>query len=226
MPPTPKLLDTARNIRLAEVLRQVDTEYFGATYRDIGIPRKIAIYLEREENRGNYKRRAAEMLRRVINPVHQDAQSVSDDYFFEKTNGKPLAPGFNVFNIEIMPFKKLRHKFSRALNRPSDQLRKKSYKKRKFKEVALRLGISLKNVNGIRRRLKCVERYTNRQYYVKIPYRIIADKICKGVVHENEVFENKKQPKIDYQTHYQQALPVPGIVREKNAARRVKIHKG
>ena len=86
MPSVPELLDSARNVRRAEILGQVDTEELCAADCNIAVSRKIAVYLCREKQSGYKRGKSVRAFYVVVGCVNYYSDSIGNRYFLEKAH--------------------------------------------------------------------------------------------------------------------------------------------
>ena len=163
VPAAPELGDVAAEVRHIEVALQRDAEQLGRADCDVRIAREVAVDLERERHAAQQEHHAALVLVSVKDEVGKRGAIVGHDELLEQAPqhlphsvGRLLIP-------ERARALKLRQEVRGPLDGAGHQLREETDVGGKLDQVARGPQLAAIDVDGIRQRLKRIERDTHRE---------------------------------------------------------------
>ena len=157
VPSSPVFLYALCQIWILEVVHKPKAKHPRASPRYIRIPAEIAVYLETEHHRGQYKIQPAVASSGIEHRVHSYGHPVGYDDLFEKSPEHYPYSADSTLKIKPMLLVKLGQKVFASLDGAGHKLWEKHYKEHEYAKMPLRLNVSPVNVNGIGCGLKCVE---------------------------------------------------------------------
>ena len=157
MPPSPELGGGGREVGVAEVLDELDTQHSSNTPRDVGVAREVGEDLHREPERRGGDQRAVDALR-AIREVDVGGDPVGAHELLEGSPQREPEPAPEGLGGQAPIALDLRQQVPGAHDRPSDEVRKHRDERGVVEEAPPRLEGSPPDVDRVGQRLERVER--------------------------------------------------------------------
>ena len=193
MPAPPKVTNRFCDIREVKVFLKMKPKDTSQTDRHIRIRREIKVNLQRIGN-------CSKPGKRHINTIHfknficQCPYIIRNNDLLCKTKYKPFQSVCNILHMYLSMCNFIFYGFV-ADDRTCYKLRKQRYIQHNVKRIFLCCNITTIYINDITHRLKCKERYTDRQYDRR-NFNIIFDEMIDVFNKEIRVFVITEHPQI------------------------------
>ena len=164
VPPSPELPDRRRDIRIVEVLLEMEPEHEPQSDRHVRISREVEIDLQHVSDCADPGAKAPDLrLRHIKKSVGYHGNVVGDeDLFREAANEAPHA----LCGIlgRLFPVRDLKLDVVIFDDRAGDELREKRHIQHHVERVFLHLAVLAVNINDVTHRLEREERYSDRHH--------------------------------------------------------------
>ena len=211
VPPPPEIPNGDGEIRLAEILHQVVAQYLRRADGDVAVPAEIAVNLKGKGDRRQQDLQPGGLLPVAVYRIDIQARPVGDDQLFKKAQQHHQQTVPNGLFIQRMILVDLTKQVFRALNRSSDQLRKKGDEQRIAHQAALRRELAAIDVDHIPQRLKRVKADAHRQQHVKRrnrqPHPQTRGNSRECIGKKSKIFEKTQNAQIDRKAERQNRAP-------------------
>ena len=196
VPATPELPDRAGVVWRVEIFHQFEPEHAGGADRDVGVAGKVAIDLIREKDGRDGQLQAVVALRRRVDVVHVDCQSVGHHELLEEAPSHPLQSADHPTIFERMELTKLPEQILRTFDWPGHELGKKHHIGRVRREIPLGFLMSPVDLDDVAETLKRMKRETDRKNDIERGIRDLppeqAGEAHERAGEEGKVLEDKK----------------------------------
>ncbi len=165
VPAPPVVGERHGEIRLPEVLGQVDTEYLRRAPADVDAAGEVGVELQKADEKPERDRRAVIQRDKVgvfKQRPHRDGGAVGDHELFEEPPQHQLAPVLEACEVKRVRRAELRRKLAVHADRPLDDLREERHEQRIPRQIPLRPHRAVRHVDDVARGLERVERYAHR----------------------------------------------------------------
>ena len=157
MPAVPKLLQIERAVRFIKVFGDMETHELSHAHGDIGITRKIAIYLHTVSVHRHERRRRTVFIRRGKHAIHQMALQICGHHYFLKKSTQYEHDPFRKVFFSCKTGPQLREKSALAHNGTAHHSGEKREKTQHLCVAARRQPFLSIVINGVRESLKTVK---------------------------------------------------------------------
>ena len=161
MPASPVLRDTARDVRIVEVLQELEPEDEAQSDRHVGVPAEVVVDLEGVADRAQPGGHAIQLLDRLReNFVGHSSQGVSDENLLGETHDEAFHTVRHLLEVHRAALKLVGY-IVILDDRARHQLREEGYIERKLVDVFLRLDLLPINIHHVADGLKGIEGNAN-----------------------------------------------------------------
>ena len=175
VPASPEIGKSDRRIGKAEVVRHRETQAQRRADRGGRVTGKIAEDLAAESERRDPRIQRARNLVAVVDHLRGCGQkTVGEHDLLEQAERHQRQSETQHIRAGAARLRELRHQFSRAHDRPSNQMREEGHEQRIVEEVGCRLGAAQIHIERVGHRCKGVERDADRQHDIECR-RFIGD---------------------------------------------------
>src|SRR5690606_18406869 len=212
VPPPPELPDGLREVRAPEVLHEVVPHHLRRADGDVGVPREVAVDLEREEVRRDEDGPAVVDLWAPVDLADVDREAVGDDELLEEPPRHQLEPVEDAAPVPRLALVELREEVLAPLDGPRHELREEAHVEREVAEVPLGLLPPPVDVDGVRHRLERVERDPYREQqrrHAHGPAPREGEQRVEALAEEPEVLEGEEEPEVRHQAHQEEGAAGP-----------------
>ena len=209
MPSSPEVPDSPGQVGFLKIPGQADAEQPRTAHGNLGIPRKIIVNLQSEQDAAEKNAHAVGMLEGK-DTVDHGCEKICQTDFPEKSAQQETPAGSQILRVPSSLCSQLRHQIPGLLDRACDQLREKRHKQRKAEEVPLRTLLTPVDIQHAGYGLERIKRNADRQNDPGQPRQCLlprpANQTGQGCRCKKQIFAHKQRCKRQDQQYGKQAL--------------------